>query len=58
MNQAGRVGLGLGVLFVSSSTELAKAICLVRLSPFVSKVKCKSISLETENGSTARAADL
>lgn len=58
MNQTGRVRQGLGALFVSSSTEVAKAICSVRLSPFVGKVWCKSISPEMENSGTAGAADL
>lgn len=57
-NQTRRARQGLEAPFVSSSTEVAKVICSVRLSPFVSTVQCKSISPEMENSDTAGAADL
>lgn len=58
MNQTGRVQQGLGAPLVSSSTEIAKAICSGRLSPFVAKVQYKSVFPEMENSGTAGAADL
>lgn len=58
VNQTIGVWQGLATPFVSSYTEMAKAIYSLVLSPFVGKVQGKFVSPEMENSSTAEAAGL